>query len=301
MIEIKSVTRRFGGRIALDDVSFTAPDHAVTGFVGPNGAGKSTALRIITGLDHGETGTVSIDGVEQQQRQPRANVGALLDASWVHPRRRAKDHLQALSLVQGLPSSRVGEVLELTGLAEVAGRRMGQFSLGMRQRLGIASALLSRPSNIILDEPVNGLDPEGITWVRQLARSLAAEGAAVLISSHLLAELSQTADRIVVIGQGRILGVGAMEDFTRTATEMTCVTSLDNDLLAEELQNAGWLVEREGELLRVAAPPEAVGHVALTARVCLTGLQREAVSLEDRFRELTADKVEYRAKGLVTT
>ncbi|RRD47333.1 ATP-binding cassette domain-containing protein [Tessaracoccus sp. OH4464_COT-324] len=300
MIEIEGVTRRFGGHVALDDVTFTVPDGAVTGFVGPNGAGKSTALHVITGLDGDATGTVRIDGVVQRQGEPRSGVGALLDASWAHPRRSARDHLRALSLVQGVPEGRVAEVLELTGLGGVARRRVGQFSLGMRQRLGIAGALLAEPKNVILDEPVNGLDPDGIAWVRQLARSLAAGGAAVLMSSHLLAELAQTADRIVVIGQGRILGSGPIGDFVQTNTDMTRVTSLDDELLAEALQRAGWQVERQPVGLRVAAPAAAVGRAALGAGVCLTNLQPEAVSLEDRFRELTADQIEYRAEGLVT-
>ena len=233
MIDITNVSRRFGTKAALTDVSFSAPDGSVTGFVGPNGAGKSTLLRIATGLDRPDAGVVAIDGVEQAPGEPRRNVGALLDASWTHPRRTAYDHLLALALLQGLPASRVGEVLEVTGLAAVAKRRIGQFSLGMRQRLGIAVALLDRPTNVILDEPINGLDPDGITWVRCLARDLADQGAAVLMSSHLLAELAQTADRIVVIGRGRIVGAGPIEEFVRTISP-----NIDAGPLNESLYHA---------------------------------------------------------------
>lgn len=300
MIEIQSVTRRFGRHLALDDVSFVAPDGAVTGFVGPNGAGKSTLLRVVTGLDSNATGTVTIDGVEQTPGQPRSNVGALLDASWVHPRRTAHDHLRALALVQGVPAGRVAEVLERTGLADVAGRRIGQFSLGMRQRLGIAGALLARPTNIILDEPINGLDPDGIAWVRRLARNLASQGGAVLISSHLLAELAQTADHIVVIGRGHILGSGPIAGFMQAAEDSTHAASLDDHRLADVVQRAGWSVERRADGLRIAAPPTVVGQLALEAGICLTHLQRETVTLEERFRELTADDVEFRAEAGVT-
>lgn len=300
MIEIHGVTRRYGRHLALDDVSFVAPDGAVTGFVGPNGAGKSTLLRVVTGLDSNATGTVTIDGVEQPLGQPRSQVGALLDASWVHPRRTAHDHLRALALVRGVPAGRVAEVLECTGLADVAGRRIGQFSLGMRQRLGIAGALLARPTNIILDEPINGLDPDGIAWVRRLARNLASQGGAVLISSHLLAELAQTADHIVVIGRGRILGSGPIADFMRPGEEATRAASLDDHRLAEVVQRAGWSVERRADGLRIAAPPAVVGQLALEAGICLTHLQRETVTLEERFRELTADDVEFRAEAGVT-
>lgn len=300
MIEIHGVTRRYGRHLALDDVSFVAPDGAVTGFVGPNGAGKSTLLRVVTGLDSNATGTVTIDGVEQPLGQPRSQVGALLDASWVHPRRTAHDHLRALALVRGVPAGRVAEVLESTGLADVAGRRIGQFSLGMRQRLGIAGALLARPTNIILDEPINGLDPDGIAWVRRLARNLASQGGAVLISSHLLAELAQTADHIVVIGRGRILGSGPIADFMRSGEDATRAASLDDHRLAEVVQRAGWSVERRDDGIRIAAPPAVVGQLALEAGICLTHLQRETVTLEERFRELTADDVEFRAEAGVT-
>ena len=301
MIDIKNVSRKFGTKAALTDVSFTAPDGAVTGFVGPNGAGKSTLLRIVTGLDRPDAGVVTIDGVEQAPAEPRRDVGALLDASWAHPRRTASDHLLALALLQGLPASRVGEVLEVTGLATVAKRRIGQFSLGMRQRLGIAAALLDRPTNVILDEPINGLDPDGIAWVRCLARDLADQGAAVLMSSHLLAELAQTADRIVVIGRGQIVGSGPIEEFVRSSDEVSVVRSDDDERLAAALIEVGYAVDRLGAPgLRVHAPTHVVGRAALHHGVALTALTPQVVSLEDRFRELTADAVEYRAEGLVS-
>lgn len=299
MIDVQRISRRFGSKEALTGVSFSAPNGSVTGFVGPNGAGKSTLLRIVTGLDRPDAGTVSIDGVEQPPGAARSNVGALLDASWVHSRRTASDHLLALALLQGLPTSRVGEVLEVTGLGHVAQRRIGQFSLGMRQRLGIAAALLSRPTNVILDEPINGLDPDGITWVRRLARDLAGQGAAVLMSSHLLAELAQTADRIVVIGRGRIVGSGPISDFVHASDQISVVRSDDDERLAVALVEMGRAVDTIGTAgLRVHAPTDMVGRVALQLNVALINLTPEAVSLEDRFRELTANAVEYRAAEL---
>lgn len=295
MIEITQVTRRFGDHLALQDVSFTAPNGTVTGFVGPNGAGKSTLLRIVTGLDKPTNGSISIDGELVRHGEARINLGALLDAAWVHPRRTAKDHLIALALIQEVPLTRVGEVLELTGLSSVAKRRTGQFSLGMKQRLGIAAALLTKPTNIIFDEPVNGLDPDGVIWVRHLAKDLAANGAAVLMSSHLLAEMAQTADRVVVIGKGRVISEGSIEQFTQGTTAASLVAATDTGAFAAICRRFGAEVSSEGDgLLRVTLEPKAVGQLALTNGIVLTHLARETVSLEARFRELTNDSVEYR-------
>ena len=229
----------------------------------------------------------------------RTNLGVLLDAGWVHPSRTAHDHLTALALMQEVPLSRVDEVLELTGLHAVSKRRAGKFSLGMKQRLGIAAALLTNPGNVVLDEPVNGLDPDGVTWVRNLVRMLSADGAAVLMSSHLLSEMAQTADRVVVIGKGEIISQATMSEFTQLANPSTLVSTTDPTVLSEACRRAGATVEvTEKGLLRISLESEAIGQIALTAGVALTHMEQETVSLEKRFQELTAEHVEYHG-GLI--
>lgn len=256
VIQISRVVCRFGDRQALRGVSVEAPDGAVTGFVGPNGAGKSTLLRIVAGLDQPDEGVVAIDGKPVGYGAPRKHLGVLLDANWVYPRRTAADHLKALALMQGVAVSRVDEVLEFTGLREAAKRRVGQFSLGMKQRLGIAAALLNRPGNVILDEPVNGLDPDGVIWVRHLVKALAADGAAVLMSSHLLAEMAQTADRVVVIGRGQTITQGAMSDLMHSAASSCLVATMNVAALSEACRSAGVTMEPAGDgLLRVPVAP----------------------------------------------
>lgn len=295
MIEISRVTRRFGEHQVLREVSFEVPAGAVTGFVGPNGAGKTTLLRIVAGLDQPDGGQIIIDGTPLPRGAARTNLGVLLDAGWVHPSRTAHDHLRALALMQDVPRSRVDEILELTGLHAVSKRRAGTFSLGMKQRLGIAAALLTDPGNVVLDEPVNGLDPDGVTWVRNLVRMLSADGTAVLMSSHLLSEMAQTADRVVVIGKGEIISQATMSELTRLANPATLVSATDPTVLSEACRRAGATVDVTGNgLLRISLEPEAIGQIALAAEVALTHMGQETISLEKRFQELTADHVEYR-------
>ena len=213
MIEVREVTKRYGSTVAVDDLSFEVREGEVTGFLGPNGAGKSTTMRMMVGLDAPTSGRVTIDGHRYQDlRFPLHHVGALLEAKAIHPGRSARNHLRWLADSNGIDRRRVDHVLELVGLADVAHRRSGGFSLGMGQRLGIATALLGDPATLLLDEPVNGLDPEGIQWVRQLLRSLAAEGRSVLVSSHLMSEMALTADRLVVVGKGRLITEGTVDD-----------------------------------------------------------------------------------------
>ena len=212
MIEAHELTKRYGDTTAVHSLSFTIAPGTVTGFLGPNGAGKSTTMRMIMGLDRPTSGTVTVNGKPyRQHRAPLREVGALLEASAVHPGRSARSHLRSMAATHNIKASRVSEVIEMTGLAGVATKRVGGFSLGMGQRLGIAAALLGDPRTLILDEPVNGLDPEGVQWVRQLVRALAAEGRTVFLSSHLMSEMSQTADHLLVIGRGRIIAAGPVQ------------------------------------------------------------------------------------------
>lgn len=298
MIEITAVSKRFGAVQALSEVGFTIPDGAVTGFVGPNGAGKSTLMRVVMGLDAPDAGTVVIDGLPSGDGpHPEARVSALLDANWAFGRRTAIDHLWMMAAARGLPRKRAEELLELTGLGGVAGRPVGTFSLGMRQRLGIAVALLGEPRSILFDEPVNGLDPEGVWWVRRLARDLASHGAAVLISSHLLSELAQTADRIVVIAGGRIRAERSLADFLAGATTSTVAAADDTGRLRDACRAAGAEVADGdgGRLVVRGLEPVEVSRVAAAAGVLLTHLEAGSASLEERFVELTSDHVDYRA------
>src|SRR3954465_8354130 len=216
MIQVHDVTKRYGSTIAVDKLSFEVRSGEVTGFLGPNGAGKSTTMRMMVGLDAATSGRVAIDGQRYQDlRFPLRHVGALLEARAIHPGRSARNHLRWLADSNGIDRRRVDEVLEVVGLAEVAHRRSGGFSLGMGQRLGIATALLGDPATLLLDEPVNGLDPEGIQWIRQLLRSLAGEGRSILVSSHLMSEMAQTADRLIVVGRGRLIAEGTIDDIVQ--------------------------------------------------------------------------------------
>lgn len=301
MIEIEAVSRRYGTVQALTDVSFTVPDGCVTGFVGPNGAGKSTLMRIVMGLDRPDAGDVRHDGVRvDEQPAGRLGAGALLDPSWVLGRRRARDHLAVLAAAQGLPAGRVDEALQLTGLASVADRQAGTFSLGMRQRLGIAAALLGHPRSLILDEPVNGLDPDGVSWVRSLVRNLAEAGTAVLISSHLLAELAQSADRIVVIARGRVLSEGPLAALLSDGAPVTVAGADELERLAETCRAHGAQVSPlPGARLQVTGlEPCDVSRLALAEGLVLTHLSSRETSLEERFATLTTDHVDYHAGGV---
>lgn len=293
MLQLTGISKRYGAVEALSEVSFSIPNGAVTGFVGPNGAGKSTLMRIVAGLETADAGTVVAE--DPDGASPR--VGALLDASWVFGRRTAADHLWMLAAARGLSRRHALELLEFTGLASVADRRVGTFSLGMRQRLGIAAALLGDPTAVLLDEPVNGLDPEGVWWVRSLCRDLAARGVAVLVSSHLLSELAQTADRIVVIAGGRIRAEGRLADLLAGGATDTVAAADDTARLAAACRSVPAEVVAAGPeriLVRGLAPVE-VSRLAARAGVLLTHLEARAVSLEERFVALTSDHVDYRA------
>lgn len=293
MIELRGVSKRYGEVQAASDVSFTIPNGLVTGLVGPNGAGKSTVMRLILGLEDPDAGTVR----DSDRGRPLAKgIAGMLDPSWCYGRRTAFDHLWMLAAAQGVPKQRVSEALESTGLTSVARRRIATFSLGMRQRLGIATILLGEPATVLLDEPVNGLDPEGVWWVRTLCRSLAQRGVAVLVSSHLLSELAQTADRIVVIAAGRVRAEGDLTDFLAEGPRET-VASADNlALLAQTCRAAGAEVAKLGDTKIVISrmDPLEVSRLAHGAGVLLTHLEAKHQTLEERFVELTAEHAQYR-------
>jgi len=299
MIQAQSLTKRFGPTTAVDGIDFTVEPGRVTGFLGPNGAGKSTTMRMILGLDRPTSGTVTVNGRRYADNPaPLRQVGALLEAGAIHPGRSARDHLRWLAASNGVPTTRVGEVLDLVGLEGVAGRRAGKFSLGMGQRLGIASALLGDPPVVILDEPVNGLDPEGIRWVRHLARQLADEGRTVFISSHLMSEMALMADHLIVVGRGRVLADCSMEAFiAEHATSHVRVRAPRLPEVAQVLSGRGLQVTSAGDELHVLeADAAAVGELVGGHGLVLHELTLVRSSLEDAFMTLTADSVEYHAR-----
>ncbi|HET9144318.1 ABC transporter ATP-binding protein [Actinophytocola sp.] len=303
MIEAVGLTKRYGRTVAVDDLSFTVASGRVTGFLGPNGAGKSTTMRMILGLDAPTAGEVRIDGKRYRDlHEPLRMVGALLDAKWVHPNRSARAHLRWLARSNGLPARRVDEVLDLVGLSDVAGRRAGGFSLGMSQRLGIAAALLGDPQVLLFDEPVNGLDPEGILWIRRFMHRLADEGRTVFVSSHLLSEMALTAQELVVIGRGKLISQSSTEDFVAHATESTVlVRSPQLAALRTVLGREGVQVRDEGESLVVSGMDSAqIGELAAANGAVLHELSPQRGSLEEAFIQLTGDSVEYHA-GLDAT
>jgi ABC-2 type transport system ATP-binding protein len=300
VIDVRGVTKRYGEKIAVDDLTFQVRPGIVTGFLGPNGAGKSTTMRLILGLDAPTSGEVSIDGrVYRDLPAPLHEVGAMLEAHAIHTGRSAYNHLLALAQTHGIPRSRVQEVVELVGLGEVARKRVGSFSLGMGQRLGVASALLGDPATVILDEPANGLDPEGIHWIRTLLKRLASEGRTVFLSSHLMSEMAQTADHLIVIGRGRLIADTSVEEFVRRASSDAAVHVRSPEALELEdaLRRQGVEVKRVGEgLLEVnGLSGQRIGEAALQARIVLSELTPQQASLEQAFISLTAESVEYRA------
>lgn len=301
MIELTNVTKRYGATVAVADLGFQVRPGEVTGFLGPNGSGKSTTMRMIVGLDAPTAGTVTVDGQAYRDlRFPLRHVGALLEAKAVHPGRSARDHLRWLADSNGIGRRRVDEVLDQVGLAEVAGRRTGGFSLGMGQRLGIATALLGDPATLLLDEPVNGLDPEGIKWIRQLLRSLAAEGRSVMVSSHLMSEMALTADRLVVIGRGRLIAEGTVEDVIgRASTGTVRVDTPEPERLRTLVQALGatTATDADGALIVTGATAREIGTAAGTAGITLHELAPRSASLEEAFMELTRDAAEYTTRG----
>ncbi|MFT4123228.1 MAG: ATP-binding cassette domain-containing protein [Microbacteriaceae bacterium] len=299
MIEARGLSKRYGPKLAVDDVSFTVRPGIVTGFLGPNGAGKSTTMRMILGLDRPTAGTVTVNGRRYaEHRRPLREIGALLDAKAVHPGRSARAHLRAVAATHGIARSRVDAVIELTGLGGVARRRVGGFSLGMGQRLGIATALLGDPRTLILDEPVNGLDPEGVIWVRELARHLAGEGRTVFLSSHLMSEMAQTADHVIVLGRGRVLADAPIgEILSGASARAVLVRSPQAAALAEALgAEGGSATAPEPDRLDVTGIPAArIGELAARHGIVLHELTPRSASLEEAYLELTQGEVEYRA------
>jgi ABC-2 type transport system ATP-binding protein len=291
VIEVESLTKRFGRTVAVDDLSFTVPPGTVTGFLGPNGAGKSTTLRSILGLVHPDEGRTSVLGRPYAElERPYHQVGAILETAETHPGRSGRNHLRVLAAASGVPPSRVDEMLELVGMTAFGRRRVKGYSLGMRQRLALAAALLGDPEVLVLDEPANGLDPQGIRWLRDFLRSLAAEGRTVLVSSHVLAEVAQTVDHVVIIHKGKLVRQAAMAEVQAIAAGSTIVRSPDADRLASLLREAGIEAETAGDnALRVVAAPARVGEVAAANGVVLHELAAARATLEDVFLELTGD------------
>ena len=298
MIEARGLTKRYGDKVAVDNISFTVEPGTVTGFLGPNGAGKSTTMRMIMGLDKPTSGKVTINGRPYRQLSaPLCEVGALLDAKGLHGSRSARNHLRQLAASNGIPAKRVDEVLDITGLTSVAKKRVKGFSLGMGQRLGIAAALLGDPGVLLFDEPVNGLDPEGVKWVRETCRRLAGEGRTVFISSHLMSEMAQTADQLLVIGRGRILSTGRVDDVIASATtDRVRVASPQATRLAEFMaaRNLAARPVAPSVLETTDATAAAIGELAAQGGIVLHELTTIHASLEEAYLNLTSDSVEYR-------
>ena len=299
MIELEGLTKRYGEKVAVDDLSFTVRPGIITGFLGPNGAGKSTTMRMVLGLDRPTSGDVRIDGKHYDQlKDPLTYIGALLEAKAWHGGRSAYNHLLCLAQSNGIPAGRVREVLDTVGLTAVARKKTKGFSLGMGQRLGIAGALLGDPRMLMFDEPVNGLDPEGIHWIRNLMKTLAAQGRTVFVSSHLMSEMALTADHLVVIGQGRLLADTSMADFiAENSRSYVRIRTPQREQLLDALHGAGIRVARpEAEVLEVDGDTsQAVGELAARHQIVLHELSPQRASLEEAFMQLTAESVEYHA------
>ena len=299
MIEVENLSKRYGDKLAVDRLSFSVPAGTVTGFLGPNGAGKSTTMRMIAALDQPTTGRVLVNGKDYRAAAaPMAELGILLEAKAVHTGRSARNHLLALAQTNGVPRRRVSELIEMVGLTDVAARRVGGFSLGMGQRLGIASALLGDPRVVILDEPVNGLDPEGVLWVRNLLKALAADGHTVFVSSHLMSEMALTATRLVVIGRGRLIADTTVEEFVSRAGGMSVtvrtpeVAELRALLLGPDIT----VTSDASDVLQVRGlTAEQIGRAAWQARLPLFELTTQRASLEEAFMQLTDDSVDFRS------
>ncbi len=298
MIEVDQLTKRYGATLAVDDLSFTIAPGTVTGFLGPNGAGKSTTMRMIAGLDQPSSGSVLVNGKRYADAAaPMAELGTLLEAKAVHPGRSARNHLLALAVTNGVGEGRVDEVIDLVGLREVARKRVGSFSLGMGQRLGVAQALLGDPRTVILDEPVNGLDPEGVRWIRTLLKGLAAEGRTVLISSHLMSEMAVTADHLIVVGRGRLIADTTVEALLAQASGgVVTVRTPDADPLHRLLVEAGVTVSSPvpGHLDIRGLTAEQIGDLAWEHRLRVHQLTTQQATLEEAFMQMTQDAVEYR-------
>jgi len=300
-IEACNLTKHYGTTTAVDDLTFTVQPGLVTGFLGPNGAGKTTTMRMILGLDAPTRGEVTVGGRRYRDLPaPLREVGALIDAHAVHPQRTAFHHLLSLAQSNAIPRNRVGEVLGLVGLDNVADRRVGGFSLGMSQRLGIAAALLGNPPVLMFDEPVNGLDPEGIVWIRLLMRSLAAEGRTVLVSSHLMNEMALTADHLIVIGKGKLLRDESVTEFVESSSDQSVLVRAEGlDAVTATLTEAGARVKpgTDASVEVVGMTSMAIGRAAAAAGLVLFELTPQRASLEEAFMELTHDSVEFQTSG----
>ncbi len=299
MITATGLTKRYGATVAVDNLTFEVKPGAVTGFLGPNGAGKTTSMRLILGLDEATAGAVTVNGhAYRDKRAPMQEIGALIDPSAVHGGRSAYHHLLWQAQASGLPRSRVDDVLDMVGLADVAGKKVGGFSLGMRQRLGIGSALLGDPPVLLFDEPVNGLDPEGIQWIRSLMRRFAAEGRTVLISSHIMSEMEQTADHVLVIGRGRLVADVSMETFMHGSapSHVRVVSSRSHDLIPHLEAKGAVVANGTPHVLTVTGlDAPAIGGIALQHGIPLDELSTHRASLEEAFMKMTRDSVEFRA------
>ena len=302
-IEVRGLSKRYGDTVAVDELSFDVKPGIVTGFLGPNGAGKSTTMRMILGLDRPTGGSATVNGRPYRElATPTQEVGALLDAKAVHGKRSARQHLRWLAQAGGIPLSRVDELLELVGLSAVAGRRLGGFSLGMYQRLGIAGALLGDPKILLLDEPVNGLDPEGILWIRTLLRQFASKGRTIFLSSHLMSEMEETADHVIVIGGGRLIADTSIAEFTQrsSASHVRVVSPQASELaplLLAQQPGAAVTSSVAGELVVTGVDAAQIGDVAADHGIRLHELTARRASLETAFMELTRDSAQYRAEA----
>jgi ABC-2 type transport system ATP-binding protein len=296
MIKIDHLTKRYGGTLAVNDLDFEVKPGVVTGFLGPNGSGKSTTMRIILGLDRPSSGQATINGQRfANLKDPMREVGALLDAKAVHPGRTARNHLRALAASNQIKRSRVDEVLDFVGISSVADKKVGNYSLGMSQRLGIAGALLGDPGILLFDEPVNGLDPEGIKWIREFFRTLASQGRTVFVSSHLMSEMAVSADEIIVIGRGKFITSGSIDDLTKTAKGTVLVRASDHDKLASAVALHHGVVHEANDngLIIGDLTSDEVGQIAFDVGIAVFELVPQRASLEEVFMDLTADSVEY--------
>jgi ABC-2 type transport system ATP-binding protein len=303
MIEVENLSKRYGNKLAVDGLSFVVQPGMVTGFLGPNGAGKSTTMRMIAGLDQPTGGRVTVNGGDYRSAAaPMAELGVLLEAKAVHTGRSARNHLLALAQTNGITTRRVDEVIDIVGLREVAGKRVGGFSLGMGQRLGVASALLGNPQTVVLDEPVNGLDPEGVLWMRTMLKDLAADGHTVFVSSHLMSEMAQTATRLVVVGRGRLIADTTVDEFIARAshhsvTVRTPEAARLRDLLIGSVSAV--ITTDEPDVLEIdGLTAEHIGTIAWRAHVPIFELTVRQASLEEAFMTLTSDSVEYRSTDI---
>lgn len=299
MIKIDHLTKRYANTVAVDDLDFEVKPGVVTGFLGPNGSGKSTTMRIILGLDHPSKGRATINGQRYADlKSPLHEVGALLDAKAVHPGRTARNHLRALAASNQIKKARVDEVLEFVGISSVANKKVGNFSLGMSQRLGIAGALIGDPGVLLFDEPVNGLDPEGIRWIRDFFRTLANEGRTVFVSSHLMSEMAVSADQIIVIGRGKLITSGSVDDLTKTAEGTVLVRGSDHAHLTSVLTAQHGVVRDSNDngLTVGGLTSDQIGQIAFDAGITLFELTPQRASLEEVFMDLTADSLEFGAQ-----